>query len=99
MESSLYRNGSYGGSFIESAKAHTMASSLVAALLLAHSAVAFRPVSVRFSQSKVTMSASMTKKETRKAIMEKEDFIRSPQKFKAEKAVVDALMLAEFKVW
>jgi hypothetical protein len=38
------------------------------------------------------------KKEARKKVMSKDDFIRSPQKFKAEKAVVDDMMLAEFKV-
>ena len=43
-------------------------------------------------------AAGATKKELRKDIMQKEDFIRSPQAFKAEKATVDAMMLAEFKV-
>ena len=34
----------------------------------------------------------------RRNIMSKDDFIRSPQKFKEEKAAVDEMMLAEFKV-
>lgn len=43
------------------------------------------------------MSSTTSKKEVRKGIMAKADFIRSPNKFKEQKAVVDAMMLAEFK--
>jgi 4-hydroxy-3-methylbut-2-enyl diphosphate reductase len=42
-------------------------------------------------------AAPVTKKDARKLIMTKDEFIRSPQEFKAEKLAVDAMMLAEFK--
>lgn len=43
------------------------------------------------------MAEAVSKKDQRKGIMGKKDFIRSPQAFKEEKAAVDAMMLAEFK--
>jgi len=43
------------------------------------------------------MSSAPSKKEARKSIMGKTDFIRSPNVFKQEKEAVDAMMLAEFK--
>lgn len=43
------------------------------------------------------MTAEMSKRDTRRQIMSKEEFIRSPTQFKTEKAIVDQMMLAEFK--
>ncbi len=48
-------------------------------------------------RSRLSMSTEVSKKEQRKQIMSKDDFMRSPQEFKSEKQVVDAMMLAEFK--
>ena len=45
----------------------------------------------------VTLSA-VSKKEARKKVMAKENFIRSPNKFKEQKEAVDKMMLDEFKV-
>ena len=62
-------------------------------------AAAFTPLRPSLlRRSVVSMSSPPSKKDARKSIMGKEDFIRSPNVFKQEKAVVDAMMLAEFKV-
>jgi hypothetical protein len=54
---------------------------------------------IRTVRPRIMMSAEpVTKKDARKLIMTKDEFIRSPQEFKAEKQAVDAMMLAEFKV-
>jgi 4-hydroxy-3-methylbut-2-enyl diphosphate reductase len=49
------------------------------------------------SMSSTTGENKKSKRDKRRDIMGNEDFIRSPSKFKNEKAAVDAMMLAEFK--
>lgn len=78
---------------------------LVALALVPMAADAFRPASpllhtARMHRRTVTAMSTegaISKRDARRNIMSKDDFIRSPQKFKEEKAAVDEMMLAEFK--
>lgn len=75
-----------------------MAKSGLLTVLCLGGAAAFTPLRPSLlRRSVVSMSSAPSKKDARKSIMGKEDFIRSPNVFKQEKAVVDAMMLAEFK--